>query len=117
MMNYSIQHCDCWRGGIVVYFMIVCTVCATGQGWGAGGERTGQHDANWCWQEHRRERGESLESSLWVVSVCVCVFRKKIIEEGKCWNVDIWVYSKISSLLRSLCFSPFSISCGHVCDL
>lgn len=73
-----------------MYFMIVCTVYAIGQGWGAGGEQTGQHDANWCWQERRRERGESLEFSLWVtVSVCVCVFRKEIM--GKRWKCDIWV--------------------------
>lgn len=60
--------------------------------------------------KNRGEREESLESNLWVtVSVCVCVLRKKIIEEGKRWKCDIWVYSKISSLLLSLYVLHFFI--------
>lgn len=79
-----LAECDC-----SVLYDCVCTVCAIGQGWGRewsglvsmkpiGAGRNGG------------ERGDSLEFSLWVtVSVCVCVFRKKITVKGKCWKFDI----------------------------
>ena len=84
--------CDC---GVSVC-ECVCTVCAGGQGWGRewrglvsvkpiGAGRAGGG------------RGDSLEFSLWLtVSVCVCVFRKKITVKGKGTKFNLSLNSKIN---------------------